>query len=165
MAWHIRDAEPGDFEQVMALTERAYREFRPEVSAEFFDRFLVEAAGIHSPASPSETVVAEREGLLVGAVAVYRPGSGYGEGWPKDWAAIRLLAVDPAFRESGVGRGLLVECLERSRRLGAGGVGLHTTPFMHSARKLYRSLGFRPEPAFDAVDEHGVSVECYVLAL
>ena len=48
-----------------------------------------------------------------------------------------------------VHRASLVEGVDRARRRGAAAVGLHTAPFMASARHIYESLGLERVPALD----------------
>ena len=43
-------------------------------------------------------LVAEVDGDIVGTVTLYPDASTIGFGWPAGWAAIRALAVDPAWR-------------------------------------------------------------------
>ena len=86
----------------------------------------------------------------MGTVTFLPDGGGYpAPGWPPSWCAVRLLAVDPACRGLGIGRRLTAECLDRARRRGAAAVGLHTAPFMASARHIYESLGLERVPALD----------------
>jgi ribosomal protein S18 acetylase RimI-like enzyme len=62
------------------------------------------------------------------------------------WAAVRCLAVDPAWRGRGIARALMNELIARARRDGAPLVFLHSLPTMTSAIKLYTNLGFVPIP-------------------
>jgi ribosomal protein S18 acetylase RimI-like enzyme len=56
---------------------------------------------------------------------------------------MRMLAVVPDARGQGVGRALVLACIERARAAGKPGIGIYTRPFMTSAHRLYASLGFR----------------------
>jgi ribosomal protein S18 acetylase RimI-like enzyme len=53
-----------------------------------------------------------------------------------------MLAVDPSIQGRGVGRALVMACLDRARDRGRPGVFLHSTPEMVVAHHLYDSLGF-----------------------
>jgi len=55
---------------------------------------------------------------------------------------MRTLYVRPACRGTGVGRKLVEASLNEARNFGYSYVRLDTLPFMESALKLYRSLGF-----------------------
>lgn len=65
------------------------------------------------------------------------------------WASIRTLAVRSDARDRGVGESLTRECIRRARERGAVAVGLHTSPIMEAANRLYGRLGFRRAPEFD----------------
>ena len=57
-------------------------------------------------------------------------------------AGIRLLAVHPAWRGMGVGKGLTRFCIEHARRLNKSKVVLHTTRVMQTAWSMYEQMGF-----------------------
>ncbi|RBL93641.1 GNAT family N-acetyltransferase [Chitinophaga flava] len=62
--------------------------------------------------------------------------------YPADWAHIRRLGVDPAFRRMGIGRRLMEIAIEQARNSGEKILGLHTSTMMPSARRMYDQLGF-----------------------
>jgi ribosomal protein S18 acetylase RimI-like enzyme len=74
-----------------------------------------------------------------------------------------MLVVDPAWRGGGIGRSLVGAALERARRAQAPAVGLHTSPIMAAALRLYASLGFVRE--HDLAPIRGVPYARYVLSL
>lgn len=163
--WLIRDATEEDLEEVGRLTRRAYEEFAPAVSPQFVQAFLADAEKVHSQLNQSTLILAEVGGRLVGAVTLYLDGSAYGSGWPPEWPAVRLLAVDPTERGKGVGKALMMECLERARRRGATRIGLHTAPFMQVAQRMYERMGFRHEPSIDFQYTPELTVKGYLLEL
>ena len=61
----------------------------------------------------------------------------------KDWAYIRMVAVRPGYEGQGIGRSLTIKCIEHARSLGEKTIALHTSEYMHAARHIYESLGFR----------------------
>lgn len=81
--------------------------------------------------------------------------------FPADWSVIRMLVVDPAARANGIGRALVAASLERARRAGAPAVGLHTSPIMASALRMYEAIGFVRE--HDLPSNRGVPYARYVL--
>jgi ribosomal protein S18 acetylase RimI-like enzyme len=141
----LRDFRPADADAVNRVALAAFAEFRDEYAdwPTHADR-LARAAEL---AAVGETIVAcgERDGgpeLVVGVVTYLGP---HPPGVPRstpEWAAIRLLAVDPAFRGRGLGRALTEECLRRARRDGASVVALHTSPIMRVALPMYLRMGF-----------------------
>lgn len=112
-------------------------------------------------AGDGDLVVAERAGRVVGAVVHVGPGRPRGAIFPHDWSVIRMLVVDPAARGGGIGRALVGAALERAQRACAPAVGLHTSPIMATALRLYESIGFVRE--HDLPPNRGVPYARYTL--
>lgn len=162
----LRPSEPGEEEAVGGLILRAFDEFRPLVSAGFWERFAAGALEQARDPGRTELVVAEQAGSLVGTVTFCPAGGTYGgRSWPAAWSAIRLLAVDPDGRGLGVGRRLAAWCVTRARELGDEAIGLHTSPFMEAARGIYDRLGFVRFPALDVTPEGAPPALAYRLML
>lgn len=85
----------------------------------------------------SEVLVAEWEGAAVGYCSWHNEGDGTGR--------IGLIAVDPAARGRGLGRGLTEAALASCHRSGLGSVSVRTQGLNQSALKLYEACGFRQE--------------------
>jgi ribosomal protein S18 acetylase RimI-like enzyme len=64
-------------------------------------------------------------------------------------ASFRMLAVSPAAQGRGIGEALVQACLERARSEGRSAVFVYTGPWMPTAHRLYRRLGFVPVPERD----------------
>jgi ribosomal protein S18 acetylase RimI-like enzyme len=93
-------------------------------------------------AADGDLLVAERGGVVAGAVVHVGPGRPRSAIYPDDWSVIRMLVVDPAARGGGIGRALVAATLERAQCAGAPAIGLHTSPIMTTALRLYTSIGF-----------------------
>ncbi|MGH2718720.1 MAG: GNAT family N-acetyltransferase [Actinomycetota bacterium] len=146
----VRDARPHELEAIGALTVRSFDEYLPLVSAEFAEHFHADATDLRSRLEVAQVLVAEAGAGLTGTVTLLPDGQHYQmPGWPKEWAVVRLLAVDPAARARGAGRRLVAVCIARARDLGAPAIGLHTAEFMHPAQRVYTGFGFERVPALD----------------
>ncbi|OLC55188.1 MAG: hypothetical protein AUH85_09935, partial [Chloroflexi bacterium 13_1_40CM_4_68_4] len=120
----IRDALTEELEAVSALLLEAYAQYMPPpneaTTAEEragWEGYRHNIADVWSRAPISSTIVAERDGKLLGSVNYYAPGQtdSRDEPWPDGWASIRLLGVSPQARGLGIGRALMDECLRRAR--------------------------------------------------
>jgi GNAT superfamily N-acetyltransferase len=146
----IRPAVHGELAATTELILRAFAEYLTRVEAGFAEHFETDARALADRLDISEVLVAERGGALVGTVTLIPEGRHYAmAGWPPGWAAVRLLAVDPAARGSGAGRMLVAACVARARALGVPAIGLHTATFMAPARRVYEDLGFERVPELD----------------
>ena len=169
----IRDALEEELDRVSALLVDAYAQYKPPreaLTAEeraAWDGYRRNIADVWSRSPISSTVVAERDGRLLGSVNYYAPGQADSQdgAWPDGWASIRLLAVAPDARGLGIGRALMNECLRRARADGATTMGLHTTQLMDVARAMYLRLGFTRAPAYDFHPAPDFTVEAYRLDL
>lgn len=170
----IRDARKDELAAVSALLLDAYAQYMPPpniaTAAEEragWEGYRQDITDVWSRAPISSTIVAERDGELLGSVNYYGPGqtASADDAWPDGWAAIRLLGVLPRARGLGIGRALMEECLRRARADGATAIGLHTTTWMDVARAMYLRLGYRRVPAYDFHPMADFTVEAYQLTL
>lgn len=81
--------------------------------------------------------------------------------FPDHWSLVRMLVVAPAWRGAGIGRQLMAGCLRGAVRAGAPALGLHTSPIMASALRMYLELGFERDGDLPA--ERGVPYGRHVL--
>jgi ribosomal protein S18 acetylase RimI-like enzyme len=79
--------------------------------------------------------VAERAGMMAGAVFLVDAGDGVGQ--------LRLLHVEPWARGLGIGSALVAECVKFAREVGYAKIRLWTHTVLASARRIYESQGFR----------------------
>lgn len=142
---------------VSALLLRAFEEhlraFPPSVAVAYGR----ELRDVRGRLGTCTVLVAERADSLIGSVTLVRDAAHDGHPWPTGGAVLRLLAVEPAARRTGVGRLLLQGCLDSARRSEVSYLGLHTAPSMRPAQALYEDVGFvrTPEHDFDPAAHYG----------
>jgi DNA-binding MarR family transcriptional regulator/GNAT superfamily N-acetyltransferase len=157
--WLLRQQRPGDLGWIV---QRHGEIYASEYGWDWTFEALV--AGIAAdlarnfdPAS-DQCWLAEQSGRNIGSVALVRKSDTV--------AQLRILLVEPDARGLGVGRRLVEECIEFSRRAGYRGVTLSTYSCLAAARRIYQAAGFRlasetPERAYG----HDLVAETWDLAL
>jgi len=155
----IRLYQPTDREAVDRVGLAAFEQYAHAYAN--WPRFSARIAHTSELAGQAELLVAESVGEVVGAVLHVAPGKPRSAIFPDDWAVIRMLVVAPERRGQGIGRELVAACLQRAFRDGAPAVGLHTSPIMETALRLYTTLGFTRDRDLDPID--GVAYGRYVL--
>lgn len=168
----MRLADEGDLDPAREVLRAAYAEYESSFPAANWAPYLADILDLEGRADASELLVAERKGSIVGCVSYFPPGAkasypsdSFSEHWPAEWAAFRLLAVDPAARKGGVGRLLTDACIERAREQRAPALGLHTTEPMAIARSMYERMGFERASRYDFRPGPTVLVEAYRILL
>lgn len=157
----IRLARDDELDAVAALLVDAYAEYAARMSPDAWASFAQDIGNVRGRMIEADVVVAERDGLLVGSVTLFTRHRGVQSGT----VGVRLLAVHPDARGTGVGRVLMEYAIEHARREHQNRVVLSTTQEMESARDLYEKLGFHREPALDHEPAPGVRFEGYALDL
>ena len=148
------------------LLRTAYQQYETFIPSGAWQSYLEDILDVRSRLAEAELIVAELKSQLVGTVTLYSNVPYLPETvWPKDWAGIRLLAVDPKYRRRGIGRALIDEGVRRCREQGTAIIGLHTTEIMDVARRMYERMGFMRVPNFDFHPAPSVVVTAYRLDL
>ncbi len=70
-------------------------------------------------------------------------------------AELKRIYVRPHARGAGVGKTITLALIEHARTLGCTRVRLDTAPELYAAQALYRQLGFRPIPPYNAEQQPG----------
>ncbi|MFC2047100.1 GNAT family N-acetyltransferase [Chloroflexota bacterium] len=160
----MRDAPSEELGEVSRLLRAAYQQYENFIPSAAWQSYLEDILDVRSRLAEAELIVAELNTQLVGTVTLYLNVSYSSEvAWPKGWAGIRLLAVDPRYRRQGIGRVLMDECVRRCRNQGIATIGLHTTKIMDVSRRMYEHMGFTRAPEFDFHPASGVAVIAYRL--
>jgi len=157
----IRDYRPSDQEALSQLALKAFEQYRDRYQP--WEEFSAKIAGWTNLAETAQLILGEEDGTPLGAVALVPPNSTPNSHFPPDWAAIRMLVVDPVHRGRGIGKRLTEECLQRARALNCTTIGLHTSPIMEVALAMYLKMGFIKEK--DIAPIHQVAYGVYRLKL
>lgn len=157
----IRTAQDDEYDTIASLIVDAYAEYAARMSPDAWSTFASEIANVRGRKDDAELLVAEDNGQIVGSVTMF---SGW-RGTQQGTAGVRLLAVPPENRGSGVGRALMEACVERARSNKLRRLILTTTQEMAVLRDLTERMGFHREPALDHEPAPGVRYEGYALEL
>ncbi|NLR65111.1 GNAT family N-acetyltransferase [Chitinophaga varians] len=137
-------AIPADVTAIRDLSLLSYGEFAPVLGPEHWHTMHKNQSDIDKLAAlmkQADTFVCRSGERLVGVVFMVPSGQATAI-YPAEWAYIRRLGVDPAFRRMGIGRRLMELAIEDARHSGEKILGLHTSTIMPAARKMYDELGF-----------------------
>lgn len=141
----LRIATVADFDSITDISVAAYREYATQLTAENWQKMQHSLSNVVSTANTANFMVAEVEGVIVGAIAYYPPGKSNPRFFGDCWASLRLLAVAPNYRGQGIGKLLTKAGINKARQDNAEGIGLYTSEAMITAQKMYTSLGFKRE--------------------
>jgi ribosomal protein S18 acetylase RimI-like enzyme len=147
----IRAATAKDAEAIAALWTEAYFEEgeggrdTPYAISDFEE---TRAAAAH-------LFVAERDGVVVGVVALLAPGEPSRAVALEDEAELGRLVVSSAARRQGIGRALAVRCTDLARGAGWPAISLWSRPYQRVGHRLYESLGYQRQLERDSTDETG----------
>lgn len=161
MPLEVRHARAEELARADRVACRAYAEYEREFPE--WGPYLRRGLPMTELAREAQVLVAEFDGAIAGAVGYVAPHREKHAAFPREWAALRFMAVDPDYRGKGVARALAGECVRLARGDGAAVLGLFTSPAMTTAFALYLKMGFRRERSMEPV--MGMPAEVLVLRL
>lgn len=147
----IRPATDKDAEAIAALWTEAYFDEGEGGRDTPYSRSDFE----ETQAVAAHLLVAERDGAVVGVVALLAPGEPSRAVAREDEAELARLVVSSAARHHGTGRALAVRCADLARAEGWPAISLWSRPYQRAGHRLYESLGYQRQPERDGTDETG----------
>jgi GNAT superfamily N-acetyltransferase len=139
---------------------------QPDWALDYVPNVQVARADLYDRLTRSELVGAWIGDQLAGVVNyVGGPDDPFAEFTGEEEAGIRQLAVGVGWQRRGVGAVLVKYCIDRARSDGKARIVLHTTPWMHTAQRLYPRLGFERAPERDFSPEPNLDLLAYTLEL
>jgi predicted N-acetyltransferase YhbS len=163
----IRDARSKDHDAARKITISAFQQYAAVMPPPRWEGYRENILATLTDVALAQQIVAEKEGVIVGSVLLYPPGTAFSipdEG-PLACPEVRLLAVAPEARSQRIGGALMQECIRRARSLGASCLNLHTTDMMQVAKQMYERMGFVRAPELDFHPDPSVTVKAYRLNL
>jgi GNAT superfamily N-acetyltransferase len=162
----IREARPEEYLAVGELVVDAYQRLDGAASTAVHRDYLEEIRDTASRAAIAAVLVAVEDAQVLGSVTyVAGPGTAFSEIERDGEAGFRVLAVRPDAQGRGIGRRLVLACIERARAEGWQGLAISTSDAMHAAHRLYERLGFVRAPDRDWSPGAGINLLAYVLDL
>jgi DNA-binding MarR family transcriptional regulator/ribosomal protein S18 acetylase RimI-like enzyme len=132
--WHIRTFRTGDLFTIAARQSILYEPYGWKRPMEILQGEVTTAFLKDFKPGREQCWVAERAGLMAGAVMLVDAGGNVGQ--------LRLLHVEPWARGLGIGSALVRECVEFAREAGYERMRLWTHTILTSARRIYEAEGF-----------------------
>jgi GNAT superfamily N-acetyltransferase len=163
----IRNARSEDRDAARKITLSAFQQYAAVMPPPRWEGYRENILATLTGVALAQQIVAEKEGIIVGSVLLYPPGTAFStsEEGPLACPEVRLLAVAPEARGQGIGTALMQDCILRARSFGAICLNLHTTDMMQVAKRMYERMGFVRVPELDFHPDPSVTVKAYRLDL
>ncbi len=165
----IRQAVNSDKAAIQRVTLAAYQEYAAYLQPQQWKEYRRNILDTLNEARPELQLVAELNGEIVGSVLIVPPEPGMevpeSTAMPSGFREVRLLAVTPAKRGQGIGKALMLACIEQARSAGESAITLHTSDLMQTAKNMYERMGFQREPEMDFYPAEDVVIKGYRLGL
>lgn len=154
--YRVRNARPEEFQEVGQLLVNTYSQIdgfpKKEEQPDYYSLLANIGQFTRRPATELLVAVAP-DGRLAGCVVYFSDMQYYGSGGTatqeKNASGFRLLAVDPDFRNKGIGKLLSIACIQKARKDRNEKLVIHSTKSMKVAWKMYEKLGFERAPELD----------------
>ncbi len=133
--WHIRTFRAGDLPLIASRQAILYEPYGWKREMEVLLGEVTTAFLRDFRPGREQCWIAERAGLMAGAVLLVDAGGSVGQ--------LRLLHVEPWARGLGIGSALVDECISFARGAGYDTIRLWTHTVLTPARRIYEAAGFR----------------------
>lgn len=146
----VRPAHADEYVAIAELTVAAYDALE-ENHSNAHQEYLPILRDVAGRAKDAEIIVAvDQYGKVLGSVTLVLDSNSSSAEWDDpDAAGFRMLAVALDARGRGVGRLLTQHCIDSARAAGKRSLQIHSRDVMHSARRIYASMGFKRFPEID----------------
>lgn len=151
----IRNANPNEFETIGKLLVQVYSQLEgfPKESEQPNYYKILSNIGELTIKPETQLLVAVCGEKIAGAVVYFSDMQYYGSGGTatkeKNASGFRLLAVDPSTRGQGIGKLLVMDCIEKAKDRGHHQMIIHSTKAMKTAWEIYENLGFKRSEDLD----------------
>ncbi|GGC34599.1 hypothetical protein GCM10010974_16330 [Brevibacterium sediminis] len=151
----IRTAHPDEFRLVGRVTYEGFGHGSSERGEPTPERLALLMDAEARAAGGDLLVAVDDSDMIIGTASLLRADSALSRQASEGEAELRLLAVLPSARQSGVGLDLMREAITRARDWGAHALVLDTGPHNFRSQRLYHSLGFDRVPEREALPSSG----------
>lgn len=166
-SYRVRTAEPRDDAAIGELLVEAFVEqyARKLPDVVVTEHRKAELRNVAAKRAVANVWVAEKDGEVVGTVALWPPGGHRSEAWISNAADLRHLAVSKSHRGGGVSNQLVGTAEQWAREHGCNSVCLHVRRGADGVRALYEKRGYVRAPEGDLDQLPEVFLEAFVLRL
>ena len=160
----VRLATEQEIPQIIRLIVEANKEYASLMPDGAFEAYKISIEQTIRDEEEVERYVAIDDGQIAGAVILFHPYTlNLGDRIIiNPFSEMRLLAVDPERRNSGVGALLIDECERIVQERGEQAITLHTTDLMKTAKAMYERRGYRRYPDIDFNGLGGVEIVGFI---
>ena len=139
----IRPVRASEYAAAGEATALAYQEFAPSRSPGW-RAYIARIADVAARVERTTVLVVLVDGVIAGSATLeldQRMNASV-EPLADEEAHLRMLGVHPDFRGRGVGRALVIACIDLARARGKRRLTLDTSPVMLAAQQMYAAMGF-----------------------
>ena len=167
----IRKAHPHEYPEIGQLMVEVYSNLdgfpKPNERPRYY-KLLANVGDLTAKPQAELLVAVSAKEDILGAVVYFGDMQYYGSGGTatkeKHAAGFRLLAVSPAARGQGIGKLLILACINKAKEAKLAKMVIHTTKAMQTAWQMYEKLGFKRAEDLD-FEQEGLEVFGFRLIL